>query len=83
MFGGLILIPPFCTATWTLQWTVPHIAAPASSQNVPYTFVEEHQSGTENEVDVSIKPASGVQARAIDARVASQLSDLSWKLTSR
>jgi Protein of unknown function (DUF4012) len=82
MFGGLIVIPPFCMATWTIQWTVPHIAAPASSQNVPYTFVEEHQSGTENEVVVTIKPASGVSARAIDAHVAAQLADLTCKLTS-
>jgi hypothetical protein len=82
MFGGLILIPPFCTAIWTLQWTVPHIAAPRGSDNVPYTFVEEHQSGTENEVLVTIKPASGAHAQAVNAHVAAQLSDLSWKLTS-
>jgi Protein of unknown function (DUF4012) len=82
MFGGLVVIPPFCTATWTLQWTVPHSAAPASSQNVPYTFVEQHQSGTDNEAVVTIKPASGAHARAIDVHVAAQLTDLTLKLAS-
>ena len=80
MFGGLVVIPPFCTAKWTLQWTVPHIAGAGSQQNNPYTFVEEHQSGTENDVSVTIKPASGVTTPATRDHVAAQQFDLTWKL---
>jgi hypothetical protein len=82
MFGGLVIIPPFCTATWTLQWSVPHSAGSSRRENLPYTFVMEHQSGTENEVSVTIKPAPGVSTAAIVAHVAAQQSDLTWKLVS-
>ncbi|MGO8948408.1 MAG: hypothetical protein ACLQUY_12270 [Ktedonobacterales bacterium] len=46
-------------------------------------YTPEHQSGTENDVTVTIKPAPGVQIPAIDARVVAQQSDLTWKLAPK
>src|SRR5262249_12977789 len=65
MFGGLNTIPPFCTATFELQWYVPNIAGKGDAQNLPYTFVAERQAGTINNLTVDIVPAQGIKVAPV------------------
>jgi Protein of unknown function (DUF4012) len=61
MWGGLVLIPPYCTSTITLTWYTPKVAAPGKSVGVgqsPYSLLVQRQSGTFNNLIVTIIPAS-------------------------
>lgn len=58
MFGGLIVVPAFCQATFEIAWMVPHIAGSSTQHNQPFTFAMERQSGTSNDVTIDIEPAS-------------------------
>jgi hypothetical protein len=71
MWGGYVVIPPYCTATLTLSWYVPGVAAPAQgipSSDAPYTLLVQRQSGTDDEVQLTIHPAPGIaaQGRTVD-----------------
>jgi len=62
MWGGLVMIPPHCTATITLVWYTPKVAAPGKPVQTgqpPYSLLVQRQSGTFNTLQVTIKPASG------------------------
>ncbi len=52
MFGGLVVLPSSCTATISLQWTVPQIAG---SGGQPYTFVEQSQSDAFPNTNIQIQ----------------------------
>ncbi len=61
MWGGLILVTPFHTATITLSWYTPNVATPAKSIMLgqpPYTLLVQRQSGTFNELEVTITPSA-------------------------
>ncbi len=61
MWGGLVLIPPYCTATITLTWYTPKVAAPGKSLRPgqpPYSLLVQRQSGTFNDLNVTIIPSS-------------------------
>jgi Protein of unknown function (DUF4012) len=63
MWGGLVKVNPFQTRVITLSWYTPHVAAPARSIAVgqsPYTLLVQRQSGTFNELEVTIVPSSKV-----------------------
>jgi hypothetical protein len=65
MWGGNVVIPIFCTATLTLSWYVPDVAAPSHAvpaTSRPYTLIVQRQSGTFYVADITIHPASGVAA---------------------
>ncbi len=60
MWGGLVLVPPNCTAVITLSWYTPNEAAPGRKVDAgqsPYQLLVQRQSGTFNIVDVTITPA--------------------------
>ncbi len=60
MWGGWVFIPPQCTATITLSWYTPKVAAPGLSAEIghsPYSLLVQRQSGTFNDLDVTIIPA--------------------------
>jgi hypothetical protein len=69
MWGGWVFIPPQCTATITLSWYVPNVAAPGktiAAGHSPYSLLVQRQSGTFNALDVTIIPApqaAGVQGK--------------------
>ncbi|HLW03351.1 MAG TPA: DUF4012 domain-containing protein [Ktedonobacterales bacterium] len=69
MWGGLVLVPPYCTAYITLTWYTPKVAAPGKTVKAgqsPYSLLVQRQSGTFNALDVTIIPASkaaGVQGK--------------------
>ncbi len=61
MWGGLVLIPPQCTAYITLTWYTPKMAAPGrtiAAGQPPYSLLVQRQSGTFNTLKVTIIPAS-------------------------
>jgi hypothetical protein len=60
MWGGLVLIPPHCTATITLTWHTLKVAAPGKSIQAgqpPYSLLVQRQSGTFNNLVVTIIPS--------------------------
>jgi hypothetical protein len=60
MWGGWVLIPPQCTAYITLSWYTPKVAAPAkkiAAGEAPYSLLVQRQSGTFNDLEVTIIPA--------------------------
>jgi hypothetical protein len=62
MWGGLVLVPPNCTAYITLTWYTPNVAAPGKhvgANQAPYSLLVQRQSGTFNTIQITIKPASG------------------------
>jgi hypothetical protein len=69
MFGGILTIPPYCTATVTLTWHTPKVAAPgvaAKPGQSPYSLLVQRQSGTFNALNVTIIPdpkAAGSQGK--------------------
>ena len=66
MWGGYVFIPSFCTATLTLSWHVPNVAAPSGSVPAgaaPYTVLVQRQASTFYEVQLTIHPASHVAAQ--------------------
>ncbi len=61
MWGGLVKVEPFQTKVITLSWYVPNVAAPgkaAAAGQSPYTLLVQRQSGTFNNLEVNITPAS-------------------------
>lgn len=66
MFGGLVVLPGFCTATISLQWTVPHISAGTGQ---PYTFVEQGQSDAFPDTTIQIQPPQGSDQTPITKHV--------------
>ncbi len=65
MFGGLVIVPANCEGAIVLQWYVPNVAGTAAHNNLPYTFIEQRQSGTSTVLNLSIEPASGTTAQPI------------------
>jgi hypothetical protein len=69
MWGGVVLVPPYCTAYITLTWYTPKVAAPGKTVKTgqsPYSLLVQRQSGTFNALNVTIIPASkaaGVQGK--------------------
>jgi len=60
MWGGLVSIPPHCTATITLTWYTPKVAAPGKTVGTgqtPYALLVQRQSGTFNDLQVTINPS--------------------------
>lgn len=61
MWGGLVLVEPSQTATITLRWYTPRVAAPTLSVEAgqpPYALLVQRQSGTFNTLEVTIGPSS-------------------------
>lgn len=80
MYGGMVVIQGFCTATVELQWYVPGIAGTSAHQNLPYTHLYQRQSGTFANYTLRITPASDVKIRPINAQVNQLGHDQSWSL---
>ncbi len=80
MYGGLVVIPAYCTATVTLQWTTPHVAGSAANGNLPYSFTMQRQSDTFNNVTVQVQPASGVTTAPLLIHVPVFQNDSTWKM---
>ncbi len=80
MYGGLVVIPAYCTATVTLQWTTPHVAGTAANGNLPYSFTMQRQSDTFNNVTVQVQPASGVTTAPLQIHVPVFQNDSTWKM---
>lgn len=61
MFGGYVTIPANCTATISLNWYVPHVAAPdraVSAKSPAYTYHIQRQAGTYIALSAVIQPAA-------------------------
>jgi hypothetical protein len=61
MWGGLVKVEPFQTKIITLSWYTPNVAAPGKAVGQgqsPYTLLVQRQSGTFNDLEVTITPAS-------------------------
>ncbi len=80
MYGGLVVIPAFCTATVELKWYVPGIAGTGAHHNLPYDFVHQKQSGTSENYTVQIVPAADSGAVPIKASLL-LTEDAGWTLT--
>ncbi len=65
MWGGNVVLPINCTATLSMSWYVPGVAAPATlpANSAPYTLVVQRQAGTFYPVTVTIHPAAHVPAQ--------------------
>jgi hypothetical protein len=70
MFGGLVVVPAFCEGAIVLQWYVPHVAGTSAHDNLPYTLIEQRQSGADVELMLHIAPAAGTKATPIDKTIA-------------
>ncbi len=77
MFGGLTVIPPFCTAVLTLNWIAPHAAAITGSF-ARYTYTMERQSGTMNAVTVAIQPPQNFPEHVFSATIPDQTQNITW-----
>lgn len=67
MFGGYVTVPENCTGTITLDWYVPHVAAPSSAvgaKSPAYTLHVERQAGTEIPAAVTIHPSGAVKSES-------------------
>ena len=65
MWGGNVVVPMGCTATITLSWYVPNIAAPSSAvpaASAPYSYEVQRQGGTQYGLQVTLHPAPNVKA---------------------
>ncbi len=71
MWGGNVVIPMGCTATLTLSWYVPNIAATTTSAHpagsaagstVPYALLVQREGGTFYGLQVTLHPAPNVKA---------------------
>jgi hypothetical protein len=65
MWGGYVVVPRFCTATLTLNYYVPAVAAPSSAvpgAAAPYTMMIQRQGGTNYTVKVTIHPSPKMAA---------------------
>jgi hypothetical protein len=80
MYGGLVVIPAFCTATVELQWYVPGIAGKGASHNLPYDFIHQKQSGTNEHYTIQIAPASDSGAAPIKQSL-TLAEDTGWTLS--
>ncbi len=72
MWGGLVLIPPRCTATITLTWYTPKVAAPAAADTVgqaTYSLLVQRQSGTFSTLEVTIIPYAQAAGAAAQQQV--------------
>jgi hypothetical protein len=61
MWGGLVVLEPFHTATISLSWYTPNVAVPGRSVafgQPPYTLLVQRQSGTFNDLEVTITPSA-------------------------
>jgi hypothetical protein len=60
MWGGLLKMNPFQTRVINLSWYTPKMAAPGkeiAAGQPPYTLLVQRQSGTFNDLEVTITPA--------------------------
>lgn len=85
MYGGIVVVPPFCVATVDVQYYVPNIAGKGTHNNLPYTFMLQRQSGTYPNYHVIITPASDTKAATIDVSGTNPKNplsmDMSWSLS--
>ena len=73
MFGGLVVLPGFCTATIALQWTVPHTSGVTGQ---PYTFIEQSQSDSFDDTTIHIQPPQGSSQPAVTKHVVPQYANI-------
>lgn len=81
MFGGLIVIPMYCTANIELKWYVPGVAGTGAKHNLPYSFTFQRQSGTFPNYEVQIVPAQDAKIASIDKKVPLLGQDTTWTLS--
>lgn len=81
MFGGLIVVPAFCKATFEIAWMVPHSAGTGAQHNQPYTFAMERQSGTANDVTIDIEPSSDAKIAPIKQHFTLN-ANMTWTLNA-
>jgi hypothetical protein len=66
MWGGNVMVPMGCTATVTLSWYVPGVAAASaaavSATNAPYSLLVQREGGTFYGLQVTLHPAPKVKA---------------------
>ena len=78
MFGGTVVIPSFCKGAIQLDWYIPNIAGDSSHHSLPYTFVEQRQSGNISQTNITIVTPDG--KTAIKDTINPQLQDCTWVL---
>jgi hypothetical protein len=85
MYGGIVVIPPYCTATVSVQYYTPNVAGNGAHNNLPYTFMLQRQSGTYANYQVQIVPASDTKAATINVSGSNPnhplAMDMSWSLS--
>ncbi len=79
LFGGLVVIPSYCTATVTLSWSVPN----AFTVGKPYTFIMQRQSDTDSDVTIAIVPGKGLHFTAFHSQIPVMQSDQTWTVSTR
>ncbi len=79
MFGGLTVIPPFCSAELTVNWVLPH-AATISGSSAHYSYTMERQSGATNAVSVIIQPPKNSSQREFLVKIPDQEQNETWSL---
>ena len=74
MFGGLVVIPPFCTAKVKLSWTVP-----AAVTQHHYQFLEQRQSGVTMDYTLHINTATNLNKPIMNQNVPAFVRDTQWQ----
>jgi len=70
MWGGYVVVPRYCTATMTLDYYVPNVAAPSNAvpaAAAPYTMLVQRQGGTSYAVNITINPSPSMAASHLQA----------------
>jgi hypothetical protein len=84
MWGGYVVVPRYCTATLTLDYYVPNVAAPASglpANAAPYSMLIQRQGGTFYTVNVTIHPSPSMAAKGMGTMTYTPLIDDSTGIT--
>ena len=90
MWGGNVVVPMGCTATISLSWYVPNIAATTTSTHpagspadstVPYAFLVQREGGTFYGLQVTLHPAPHVAAEGTKTVTYKVTSDTDYTFT--
>ncbi len=78
MFGGMVVVPAFCTANIELDWYTPNAYKISGGKAQPYTFTIQRQSGAIVDYSVTIIPAGIEKAKQLYANNAPMLQDFTY-----
>ncbi len=88
MWGGNVVVPMGCTATISLSWYVPNIAATSSGATaahpagtVPYSYLVQREGGTFYGLEVILHPAPKVPSEGTKTVTYKVTSDTDYTFT--